>query len=140
MRSDAIAARREQVAALLMARRSQREIATALNTPLTTIHRDIEALRIEWRNDRMVAADQVISEELQRLAFAERAIMPAVSRADLMAIDRLLRIMERRAKLLGLDAPKRYEITDSIRRMAEEAGLDADEMVREAEQIMRSFS
>ena len=140
MRSDAIAARREQVAALLMARRSQREIAKSLNTPLTTIHRDIEALRMEWRADRMVAADQVISEELQRLAFAEKAIMPAVSRGDLMAIDRLLRVMERRAKLLGLDAPKRYEITDSIRRLAEESGLDPDEMVREAEQIMRSFS
>lgn len=46
----------------------------------------------------------------------------------LQAVDRLLRIQERRAKFLGLDAPQRHEVTldeldDQIRRLTAELGL-----------------
>lgn len=48
----------------------------------------------------------------------------------LAAIDRLLRIQERRAKLLGLDAPSRHEVVTldaveaEIQRLSAELGLD----------------
>lgn len=48
----------------------------------------------------------------------------------LQAIDRMIRIMERRAKLLGLDAPTKVEVITldaieaEIRRLNEELGLD----------------
>ena len=43
--------------------------------------------------------------ELERLNQAQLAIWPRVQKGDIKAINALLRIMERRAKLLGLDAP-----------------------------------
>lgn len=58
--------------------------------------------------------------EMDRLDNAQAKIMPAVNRGDLQAVHALIRIMERRAKLLGLDAPIKHEVevnyydTDSI--------------------------
>lgn len=52
----------------------------------------------------------------------------------LQAIDRILKIMARRAKLLGLDAPAKYEavhpdvLREETSRLATELGLSADEM------------
>ncbi len=54
-------------------------------------------------------ADDLRKMELERLDRAQVAIWQAVQRGNTAAIDRLIRIMERRAKLLGLDAPLRYE-------------------------------
>lgn len=48
--------------------------------------------------------------EIDRLDFALVKIMPKVSEGQLNAIDRMLRIMERRARLLGLDAPVKAEL------------------------------
>jgi hypothetical protein len=39
------------------------------------------------------------------------ALWPQVLKGNQGAIDRALRVMERRAKLLGLDAPTRQEVT-----------------------------
>jgi hypothetical protein len=48
--------------------------------------------------------------ELERLDAAQRAIMNAVANGRIPAINTLLRIMERRARLCGLDAPIKQEI------------------------------
>jgi hypothetical protein len=53
-------------------------------------------------------------------------------------VDRLLAIMERRAKLLGLDAPSKIDITHRLREIAAAEGLDPGEVVREAERITRA--
>jgi hypothetical protein len=55
-------------------------------------------------------AMEVRTTELGRLDTATRAIWQRVVQGDLLAIDRMLRIMERRARLLGLDAPQRSEV------------------------------
>lgn len=117
-----------------------RQIAAALGQGSSTIQRDIKAIRSEWQEHRLAAMDQALAEDLERLGIAEKAIWPAVIKGDLLAIDRLLRIMERRAKLLGLDAPKRIDITDRIRRLAEEAGLDPEEMAAEADRYVRMIA
>ena len=58
--------------------------------------------------------------EMDRLDNAQLRIMPAVNRGELQAVHALIRIMERRARLLGLDAPIRHDVevnyydTDSI--------------------------
>jgi len=56
-------------------------------------------------------ADALRELELARLDSALLAIWRRVQSGDDKAIDRLVRIMERRAKLLGLDEPPRTKVT-----------------------------
>ena len=51
-------------------------------------------------------ADDLRSLELERLDTIQVGLWTKARSGDVQAIDRLLRIMERRAKLLGLDAPE----------------------------------
>jgi hypothetical protein len=51
------------------------------------------------------AADDVRNLEVERLDAMLLNLWPQVQKANQGAVDRVLRIMERRAKLLGLDAP-----------------------------------
>jgi hypothetical protein len=64
------------------------------------------ALRLTLREP----ADNLRRISAERLDRATLAIWRAVNAGDLQAIDRLLRIEARRAKLLGLDAPQRQEV------------------------------
>lgn len=56
-------------------------------------------------------AEAVLSLELDRLDFMLRALWPKVMAGDPLAIDRAIKIQDRRAKYLGLDAPARQELT-----------------------------
>jgi len=77
--------------------------------------------------------------ELVRLDSALLGIWRRVQSGDYKAIDRLVRIMERRAKLLGLDTPRRTEwqptlddIDRELRRMERESGIQAKSEGKEA--------
>lgn len=50
--------------------------------------------------------------EAARLDYYLTTIAPQVAKGSLLAIDRAVKISERRSKLLGLDAPTRLTITD----------------------------
>lgn len=54
--------------------------------------------------------EEVRAVEIARLDGLMIALWPAARRGDLAAVDRVLKIMDRRAKFLGLDAPTRHEI------------------------------
>jgi len=56
-------------------------------------------------------ADGVIDLELERLDVMLVGIWDKARRGDLHAVDRVIRIGERRAKLLGIDSPERREIS-----------------------------
>lgn len=56
-------------------------------------------------------ADELRTLELARLDDMLKAIAPHVAAGNLTAIDRALKIQERRARLLGLDAPAKQDIT-----------------------------
>lgn len=89
------------------------------------------ASRLGWRTPSgahaavMRALDRAMREpaeelrkiELARLDSLHQAIWPTALRGDLGAIDRELRISERRAKLLGLDAPARQDVTSAGERV-----------------------
>lgn len=81
----------------ISAQRAQQLVAAALEATAAEIRTDGDALR---------------ALELERLDVAIRAIAEKVKGGDLRAIDRWLRISERRAKLLGLDAPTKVAPTD----------------------------
>lgn len=93
--------------------------------------------------------EEVRTLELLRLDQMLIAIWPKISEAGVTladrvrAIDAVLRIMDRRAKMLGIDAPTRVDITDELRRMAHDAGLSDDDTelaVREAVIIAREHA
>lgn len=50
--------------------------------------------------------------QLERLEVMWRGIYPAIQRGDLKAIDRGVRILEREARLLGLDSPTQLAVTN----------------------------
>lgn len=100
----AITERQTQVAALVRKHYTTSEIASRLGVTPRTVSNDLTTLRAQWRERREVDTDEWVSSELERLAVAERAVWPKVEKGNLFAIDRLLAIMERRARYLGLDA------------------------------------
>lgn len=136
--ADVIAERREKISALILGHYSLRAISGTLQIPLATVHRDVVAIRIEWREHRLRALDEVAAEELQRLKAAEKAIWTNVVRGDLRALFGFLKIQERRAKLLGLDAPEQVDILlrTEAKRIAEHFGLTTEEVLGEADRIL----
>lgn len=137
LRAD-IEARREKVAALLLARKSLRQIARDLQTSFTTIQRDVVAVRAEWRARRLDLIDQRGSEDLARAEAAIAAIWNNVLAGNAAAIDRLLGLLRYRADVLGLNAPKMIDIELHIRERAEREGLNPDEAVAEAQRILKA--
>lgn len=103
--------RRARVATLLLGHKTVRQIAAEVGASRATVARDVQAVRAEWRERRLADVDQHIAEELARLAAIEAAVLPQAQEGKLIAVDRALAIMQRRAALLGLDAPQRREIS-----------------------------
>jgi hypothetical protein len=56
-------------------------------------------------------ADELRDLELQRLDEMQLGLWPLAENGNLGAVDKVLKIMERRAKLLGLDAPQKIAPT-----------------------------
>ncbi len=54
--------------------------------------------------------EQTRKMEMDRLDMAQQAIMTKVSQGDVPAVHALIRLMERRARLLGLDMPTKAQI------------------------------
>ena len=74
-------------------------------------------------------ADEVRKLELARLDRAQRTAWERMLHGDLDALGKVLKVMERRAKLLGLDAPAKVAPTDPSGEGQYE-GLTDDELVR----------
>jgi len=74
-------------------------------------------------------ADELRQLEVERLDAMLLSIWPQVKQGNQGAIDRALRIMERRAKLLGLDAPVKQDFTSNGQTMAVIGlGIDTDKL------------
>lgn len=84
-------------------------------------------------------ADQVRDLELQRLDRLQAALWARAIKGGYRAIETILKLMDRRAKLMGLDAPTRVDITQTIRQVAEDNGLPVDQVMAEAERIIRGM-
>jgi len=61
---------------------------------------------------RIIVSDvmEIRNVEMERLDIAQSAIWNNVLRGDIPAVNTLLKIMERRARLLGLDSPTKAQI------------------------------
>jgi len=103
-KKDLLEKRRSDVALLYKAGYSQRRIANELKIALGTVNKDITLFRKLWRENQ-VEVEDVFYLDVQRLDDALSAIASMVLKGNLKAIDRWIRIMERRAKMFGYDAP-----------------------------------
>lgn len=104
--------RRAKVATLLTAGVSYRRMAESLGVSLGTIARDVGMLIKQWAKEQSPEnRERWRVLELEKLNELEFAINPQAKSGNQGAVDRVLRVMERRAKLLGLDMPTRADIT-----------------------------
>lgn len=91
--------------------RNQRQIAKALGVSVATINRDFKALDAEWRE--RAAADIAVEKAID-LDRIDRLIMAlwdkAAKEGRWLATDRVIALMQHRAKLLGLEAPAKQDI------------------------------
>ncbi len=106
-RIAALAERRRLVAGLYIARTPINEIATAMDVATKTIVRDIEWLEALWHKELVTdpvaqrARDLAATNNLERSA--ARRFMES---GDPVWWDKVMKALERRAKLLGLDKPQ----------------------------------
>ena len=111
------AKRRAQALELRAAGRKYREIAEALDySSPQHAHRDVKA-----ELDALVKtpALDILAEELDRLDKMLQGLWSEARRGNYQSIDRVLRIMERRARYLGLDAPDRVAVEATVRTTVE---------------------
>lgn len=108
---DEVALRRVQVSAMTLGRRSQREIARRLNVSVGTVNADLKAVRAEWAERRLAAYEQWVEEELAVLDALQRSLLPLALQGNHAAADRVLSVMDRRARLIGLDRPQEHRHT-----------------------------
>lgn len=97
------AIRREKTLELRASGRSIRSIADELKISKSQVQRDIEKELKAAAEGRKKIAGLIIDLELAKLDALEEKAWEHITDGELSAIDRVLRAMERRAKLLGLD-------------------------------------
>ena len=73
-------------------------------------YKDIKRELDHLRKDIADSASEIIELETQRLDAMLTTLWPQVAKGHLGAIDRVLRLMDRRARLLGLDAPSKKDV------------------------------
>lgn len=135
-----------QQAALELRRAGQdyREIARKLGCGKTAAHRLVTDAMQECRDQIAGDADELRTEELSRLDGMLAGLWQDARKGDVAAVDRVLKISERRAKLLGLDAPVRLAHTgnDGGPILTRNDGIDlatlTDEELRAYEDLARA--
>ena len=118
-RRQQVAERRATVTRLWARHLTQEEIAAAVGVDQSTISRDIKALVVAWRAEALTEVADLRAREFADLDSMEReAAMAASVGRSAVELARLLevrlRVKERRARMLGLDAPKRQEFAGLI--------------------------
>ena len=102
--------RRKKVSELYLRRYTMLQISELLNTCLKTISNDIIAIKKEWQEEAKDSIAEVISRELAEIQHLENeAAKQFIRQRDKAFLELRLKCKDRRAKLLGLDAPEKHE-------------------------------
>ena len=120
--------RRKEVASLYLKGYTQQQIADKLEVSRQTINGDVKAVLAQWREETSHAMSERVAKQAMQLEDMRLRAWTAYTKAvaenrdaqsekrprsekELNAIALLLRIQEREAKLYGLDAPNRTEVS-----------------------------
>ena len=102
--------RRVQALELRKAGYTYAQIGTTLGISAVMAHRHVVKALSVIRDKISEQTEELRTLELQRLDNLFFVIYKRAEKGDLAAVDRCLRLMERRAKLLGLDAPTKTDV------------------------------
>lgn len=106
------AERRLKAVTLREAGASYQQIGDHLNVTKQRAHQLVEEACQEMEEKTKETAAAVIQLELQRLDRMVLSIYPKAKAGDLYSIDRMLKLSERRTKMLGIDPPQKVAPTD----------------------------
>ena len=108
----AIEARRRQVASLLLAGvENHSQIADQVGVSRPTIVRDVAAIEAEWREAALQDISAAKGQDLKRTNRLIGALWTKALAGDERSAKMVLDLMQHRAKLLGLNAPEKRELT-----------------------------
>lgn len=124
------AERRRKALALRRAGATYDQIAEALEVSVARarsyVDEAIEAINKEIGE----SAAEVRTIEAERLDEMMRILWPKVREGNLKAMDRVMRIMERRSRLLGLDAPQEHHHSGEVQHQLGVERADVAELER----------
>lgn len=130
--------RRKKAVALRIAGATFEQIGDQLGVSTQAAHKLVTTALEETRRITGEAAEQLRQTELTRLDALQTALWSDAVKGDVQAVDRILKIMQRRAMLLGLDAPTVQAVVD-WRSKATSAGYDPDELLRRVRAAMEAL-
>jgi DNA-binding transcriptional ArsR family regulator len=102
--------RREKVANFYKAGVPIRKIARKLEVSEATISGDLKAVFEPAKRELATRAKVIIEAELETLRDLRSKIYAKANEGDLFALDRVLKLMEREHKLLGLEPTAKVEV------------------------------
>jgi hypothetical protein len=103
--------RRIQIAANLLAGLNYRQMADGLGVSLGTISNDVAIIMKRWKREQLQSVDEYVQIDVERLNVLINALWKKAQSGNLGSIDRMLRIIERREKLLAYGSGKRNDQT-----------------------------
>lgn len=99
---------------------SYRDIGKKLTISHEQARRDVESQLKALSKLNEDKADELRALELERLDKMTRSLDRMVEAGNVGAISTMLRVMERRAKLLGLDAPEKKDINLDVTKLTDD--------------------
>lgn len=109
--TDIEARRRKVASALLAGSDNFTSIAKELGVSLPTISRDVKAIEAQWQAEAVQDISAAKGRDLRRSERMIGAMWPKALNGDERAAKMVLDLMQHRAKLLGLNAPEKRELT-----------------------------
>lgn len=121
------------ISELIAAKLSQDHILRRLKDEKRSISRGklvkiLDVLREEWRQKASTNSDALVSEELASLDTLQAKLWGKALNGDTAMVDRVIRIMEHRAKLLGLYAPQQKRIVGEVSIIKAYLDLDVEKV------------
>ena len=113
---------------------SLREIAIQLGVSHETVRKDINEMTDQFIEEARVQHRSMVAMELMRLDDMTFGIWPAARMGDVKAIEAMLKIMERRAKMLGVDAQiltKNIQVQVTPEQLAEMSDDELQQLIQQ---------
>lgn len=89
-----------------------KDIADALGVSISTVGRWVQEGMDQWKKQAVKYAEDIVLMEEKRLDRMLAGVWSRAKAGDDAAVDRVIKIMDRRAKLLGLDKPSKVAPTN----------------------------
>jgi transposase-like protein len=124
------AVRRKEAVDLRVEGKTYREIAQELGVTPTRARQLVAEALAAIEKDTAESAEELRRLELDRLDQLQAGLWEEAAGGNLKAVGAALKIMERRARLVGLDAPTRTENTHGYADLSEMSDAELNEELR----------